>query len=241
MLVEISSYPKCGNTWVRYIIANYFSVDIHTGVPDVHQQKQNTATLIQYATINGQAVGFYKSHVTDCRMMEPDRILCIYRHPLDVFLSSLNYFFVTAREDMFHQGVPVPVETLLENGKLNDYFAEFLDQVGTNYYTGLLGSKSNYFEYLFSAFSNSKVVGMKYEDLCDSPSDAMRKAMTTVFDYDFGPIGDKVFEDVNNKTKDTKNPFYWQSRKENYTAYLSQEQVDVFTHRYQNELNWLGY
>lgn len=241
MLVEISSYPKCGNTWMRYIISTYFSVNVHTGIPDVHQQNRKTKELIEYIKVNNTNVGFYKSHVTDSPQMNPDKIICIYRHPLDVFLSNLNYFYITGRKDMFEDEAPVSVDALVKNGRFNYYFQDFIEKVGSNYYVGLLGNKSDYFEYLRNALSNSKVTAIKYEDLYDSPSETIRNVLFKTLNYDSGAIDESVFVRVNKNTKYSNNPFYWKATKSNYNNYLSVQQINKFISQYNNELRWLGY
>ena len=41
-IIEIASYPKCGNTWIRQLLANTFSLHVDFGIPEIHQQKDKS-------------------------------------------------------------------------------------------------------------------------------------------------------------------------------------------------------
>lgn len=94
-IVWLASYPKSGNTWARFIIANMFfgevktSADIEQMVPDVHRGKEIKAHYHVGGTI------FLKTHWALAEQM-PQRdataaAIHIVRHPLDVLRSHIDY------------------------------------------------------------------------------------------------------------------------------------------------------
>lgn len=226
-IIEIASYPKCGNTWLRYILAQAFSVDPNQDIPDVHQMKDMTFESIRKINLECGNFGFYKSHILDNPSIATEKIILIYRHPLDVFFSSLNYFKLHGQHEKFIGGVVKSVEEIYRDGELEHYFSEFCDDVGLKYFNGMLGEKSNYQVYLSDAFSNSKVIPVKYEDLIDRPVEAINSLLSSIIPC-AEKIDESVFFAVDKQTKFSNNPFFWKAKKETYKEYLSSEQVERF-------------
>lgn len=93
-IVWLASYPKSGNTWVRFIIANLLygtmarSGDVHRLIPDIHKG-------ITAAHLIGAKTTFIKSHLDyfDAMPLREDTVGAIYvvRNPLDVMASACNY------------------------------------------------------------------------------------------------------------------------------------------------------
>lgn len=95
----LASYPKSGNTWVRFLIYQYFhgaaasSIDITRFIPGFHNRNQmKSAGLFDGAM-------FIKTHfpLGPHIPSHEGAIGCIYvvRHPRDVILSCLNYARLT--------------------------------------------------------------------------------------------------------------------------------------------------
>ncbi|MBX3362840.1 MAG: sulfotransferase domain-containing protein [Phycisphaeraceae bacterium] len=91
----IASYPKSGNTWVRFLLHQYFfgqistSADIDASIPDVH---------VRATTFEGERIGdmmLAKTHhrLTSTMPYRDRTVGAIYivRHPCDVIWSALNY------------------------------------------------------------------------------------------------------------------------------------------------------
>ena len=91
----LASYPKSGNTWVRFLLAQYLfgrvesSAQIAASIPDVH---------VRASSLEGQEVGgvlLAKTHhrLTSAMPHRDRSIGAIYivRHPVSVLYSSLNY------------------------------------------------------------------------------------------------------------------------------------------------------
>ncbi len=96
----IASYPKSGNTWIRFMIyaAVYGqpnrSIDVTRKIPDIHRK------LPFDPPQDGNL--FAKSHLqltsTHPMLDQSVRALHIIRNPADVLLSSLNYRAMTSGE-----------------------------------------------------------------------------------------------------------------------------------------------
>jgi hypothetical protein len=93
-IVWIASYPRSGNTWVRFLIGNLLYSSIETSaqlamtVPDIHQ-------FITGRHLRGTERSFIKTHWTwqpDFPLREDTQsVLYLIRNPIDVMTSSLNY------------------------------------------------------------------------------------------------------------------------------------------------------
>jgi len=100
-IVWLASYPKSGNTWVRFLLYTLLygpparSMDVTARIPDLHR-----ASRIQAPTA---APLFAKTHFPCSprhpKIAETDRAVHILRHPKDVLLSALNHGRMTSTGD----------------------------------------------------------------------------------------------------------------------------------------------
>jgi aryl sulfotransferase len=106
-IVWIASYPKSGNTWVRFLLANYLvgpvrsSADVELAVPgydramDVAARMSTTAEAGPGGPRNQPGRVYIKTHFSwgpehpHAGMTE--RAIVVLRNPRDILLSSLNY------------------------------------------------------------------------------------------------------------------------------------------------------
>ena len=94
-IIWIASYPKSGNTWVRFLLANMLfghvktSADIEAMVPDVHRADEIKAQYHVGGTV------FLKTHwALQDKMPQREKTAAaihIVRHPLDVLRSHIDY------------------------------------------------------------------------------------------------------------------------------------------------------
>lgn len=92
-VVWIASYPKSGNTWVRFLLHHYFwgepasSIELNRRIPDLHRPAGRIDTASDRL--------FVKTHfvLSDTLpfLAQTDRAIVITRHPKDILLSGLNY------------------------------------------------------------------------------------------------------------------------------------------------------
>ena len=99
----ITSFPKSGNTWMRFIIYELFfnnenennnnSLNIKKYIPDLHTLKiQNNKVVLNNELINKKI--FLKSHFSYNQMKNfpINKAIIIIRNPLNVFISLYNYY-----------------------------------------------------------------------------------------------------------------------------------------------------
>lgn len=92
-VVWIASYPKSGNTWVRFLLHHYLfgepasSIELNKRIPDLHRPAGRIDT--------SQSRLLVKTHfpLSDSLpyLAMTDRAIHIHRHPKDVLLSGMNY------------------------------------------------------------------------------------------------------------------------------------------------------
>jgi len=141
--VFLVSYPKSGNTWLRFLLANVIEKrnvnfsNINNIVPDIH--KQNCKEL---SNINSPR--FIKSHFPYTKKYP--RVVYLVRNPKDVLISYYH-----------HQ-----IKFYDFKGSINNYFDLFLKGKNSSYgkwdqhVIDWISSKKN---------SNSDIIVLKYEDL----------------------------------------------------------------------------
>lgn len=248
--LELSSYPKSGNTWFRHIVQDYFSIlnkKEYYYPPDIHESENN---LNDYKAQNVKFINkdifVYKSHVFNDPNQNPNKIIHIFRHPLDVFLSSRMHLFNRSvfmsdrrKKSYFLNGIPKTVDDVIRDNEMDYYFDEFIEDLGITYYNSILGDKSNYFSYVLSALKSNLSVSIKYEDLVNKTNETTNFAFQSYWPNI--PSIKLNNSSINKKTKFSGDSFYWKSRAENFKHYLTAKQIKKFSMKYGNELSLIGY
>ncbi len=93
----LASYPKSGNTWVRFILHHCLfgepreSLDVNRRIPDVHRRMKGDA--LETADDDGTILAktHYQLDAAHPMLDRTARALHIIRDPRDVLLSALNY------------------------------------------------------------------------------------------------------------------------------------------------------
>ena len=109
MINIITSYPKSGNTWMRYIIYemcfnkenkdNDNSLNIKKYIPDLHILKIENNKLTLNKELKNKEI-FLKSHFSYSQMknFSIKKIIIILRNPLDIFVSLTNFYELNIEE-----------------------------------------------------------------------------------------------------------------------------------------------
>ncbi|MDX1421609.1 MAG: FkbM family methyltransferase [Kiloniellales bacterium] len=102
-IIWLSSYPRSGNTWLRFIISHLVYENVRTSddvrrlVPDIHHGIKSS-DLIKKRNV------FIKSHLKyfDGMPLREDTMGAIYivRNPLDMIASAINYFDIRNSKDL---------------------------------------------------------------------------------------------------------------------------------------------
>ncbi len=246
-VVGLYSFPKSGNTWLRAVIAGATGMPMGPGV----MQKYVTDTHFGKAMENpwsfqGTDWYFYKSHhaqllTTDQNdPLVTDKVVHIYRHPLDVFMSYLNF---VSRNVSPKAGKALPfqfdkVEDLTPE-QLETLFAIFVEHA-------TLVPQNKVFGNVFTHVSNFRKLGeeqlpvyqIRYEDLYDN-FEGVVSGMCDFLGLENVDMN-TVYRTADRRTKQN-GKFFWKRQKENFRNFLTDEQVTRFVTRWGDEMAALGY
>ncbi|MFQ5508537.1 MAG: sulfotransferase domain-containing protein [Leptospirillia bacterium] len=99
-VVWLSSYPRSGNTWLRFLLYSYLKgeakhgEDVHRLIPDIHKIPRNE--LIDRGDLT-----LFKTHLmagpNHPLMKRTKGFINVVRHPKDVLISSLNFMKTTGQ------------------------------------------------------------------------------------------------------------------------------------------------
>ena len=113
-IIWLASYPKSGNTWVRFFLYSYYvgipmkSGDINHKIPDIH----STPELLQSAENRIFCKTHFLASDKHPHIKDTAGIIYLLRHPRDVLLSNLNYFYLTGHSALdaveFAEGIYSP-------------------------------------------------------------------------------------------------------------------------------------
>ncbi|MFD1194598.1 sulfotransferase domain-containing protein [Seohaeicola saemankumensis] len=251
MLVGLHSFPKTGNTWLRAIVAGIVGDPADRGqmaeyVIDTHMGQCIGHRPWRFA---GRTWCFYKSHnmepfvVEDGQVIRPDRILYIYRHPLDVFTSYLNYLSgnVTAlSQKVFGFGFD-RVDDLTAD-QMEHLFQRFLihgtfDPRAGNPFGSLFDSIENY---RTLQARGQPVHLLRYEDLSDD-FDSTVQGISAFLDLPLDPGALDRIRATSERLTGTDGRFFWKRKVGTHCSYLSAAQIDRFWDRHHDRMQALGY
>lgn len=250
-LVGLYSFPKSGNTWLRAIIAAIFRVPVADGmmaeyVIDIHLGQKIGKRPWRFAD---RSWCFYKSHnklpdiEQDDRLITPDRIIYIYRHPLDVFTSYLNFLSgnVTALSQKVF-GLTFNSVDELTSEQLDHLFNRFtvhgtFDPREAAPFGNLFESIDNY---IAMREAGHAVHILRYEDLMED----FDAAVTKIYGFLNVPMQEGDLDRVRSVSEELTRgdgKFFWKRKIGTHQEYLTTAQIDIFWERYRDRMAALGY
>lgn len=150
--IFLVSYPKSGNTWIRFLIGNYFSTNqcdftnIHSIVPDIHYNPNQINTIGKPRII--------KSHSSFCSNYR--KVIYLVRDGRDVAVSYY-YHYLKFNQDQdsisFEEYIKIFNEGKVNYGLWADHVNSWIDNL------------SSIDQYLI----------LKYEDIHKNPFDCLRR------------------------------------------------------------------
>lgn len=247
--VEISSYPKSGNTWflaITFHAMKGMGVEKPQYPKTIHSDKEAILNKTFVAIPGTGSKWFtYKSHIVDNPELQPTAILYLFRHPLDVLLSALNFLSLRANEgalsqarqvQVFKGGVVKNCDQISADGQMGFYCSRFTKDLGKS----LFPAYQRYSTHVTNALENPKVTAIRYEDLVNDTLTTAKRALSKVFD-----IGVDDFEIdldiVQRSTAGSGSPFHWKSKSGTRFEYLSPKQIAKFERKHHKLLARLEY
>ena len=258
----IASYPKSGNTWVRNIISKLFFnassfsdtlnyvrsiYDIRSqkdiwDSPEINLEKYNFSFLKTHAEFSKLPLSYLDVLITTVGF------IYIYRHPLDVLISAINYWRkdINAENFFFEKVIKTP-EELLASGQINDYLRKFSESLCIDYWKDMSGTWENNLKSWVEASKKYKLSAIiSYESLLDSPLIELQK-LKSIFpsltdnqiiealEYSnkvtkFDPIKDHI------TLKDFKKTFFWKMQKGTYKKFFDDTEIKNFISKHRDLL-----
>ena len=177
----LASYPKSGNTWVRFLLFNLLcskpnhTIQIENQIPDLHCCLSGE-NYLSFADLVSRERAIIKSHFLP-QVLQQEKIntlftkttSCIYivRNPLDVMLSNLNYRILQDYNQISSSDI-----SLFADNYLNQFIAH---QGDSEWQKFGFGSWSEHVSTWLAWGENNPLLIIKYEDLLADTLTELRK------------------------------------------------------------------
>lgn len=246
-VIGLYSFPKSGNTWLRAIIASIL------GIPQAPQMMQRYLTDTFYGrpverpwAFQGRHWYVYKSHHKQVmaehtgEAFPTDRIVHINRHPLDVFMSYLNFVSSNVSPDA-GQSLPVKFDSVedLSAAELETLFSIFLEHATLFPRNAAFGNVFSHAQaFRERASAKGGVLDLRYEDLSADFEGEVRR-LCAFLGFQRVDIS-RAFVIADQRTRQNGR-FFWKRRTETFRSYLTEDQIARFGARHGKAMAALGY
>ncbi|HYD64570.1 sulfotransferase domain-containing protein [Azospirillum sp.] len=249
----IASYPRSGNTFARIAIALTLIGDdtssLDKDIPEfsVHVGESLFGGSSVIKTDKGQ-VRFIKTHfprTPNSYNYGTDIPIYIYRHPLDVFLSGLNYIYLNSQEPAYSKyflnAFPKAVGQIIADGEMKHYFDRFLEDEGLSCFEPLAGKWSENIAAWHSTISSTENgLFVDYSYVTGRPFDFMQDVLRL--------IGRRAVDHADlaravDRSLDLTKPngkFYWRAKSGAHREMLRPEWIAAGMDRFGPTLSRLG-
>ncbi len=246
-VVGIYSFPKSGNTWLRAIIAAMFGIPRGAGALQTYVTDTHFGRVLENPwRRNGIDWYFYKSHHKQplaChrgQKFRTDAFIYIYRHPLDVFVSYLNFISANVSPQAGRSlGVSFARVEDIPPREMERLFSLYLAH-------GTLFPQNRAFGSIFEniatfrrlADEGAPVLVLRYEDL---KHDFAPQVQAIARHLGIGPVDpEKIRAEAETRTR-RNGRFFWKKTVGNHRNYLTAAQIERFCWVHEAEMAALGY
>ena len=179
----LASYPRSGNTLVRIALSRMLlppeaQRDLDKNFPEYVSGRQTPIHGVLFPAKKGNVI-FLKTH-----WHQPsDSVRCVggvylYRHPVDVFLSALNYMFINSKNVSAFAGYfreePRAVEELARTGELQSYLDRFIHDRGITPMNSTSGSWIENMNGWMDRAEEDDILVLSYDRLTSDLAGSMR-------------------------------------------------------------------
>ncbi|WP_158512733.1 sulfotransferase domain-containing protein [Sphingobium sp. SYK-6] len=244
----IASYPRSGNTFLRIVLHRLF-FDARSNLLDDRLPEYDPGNSIEFIAkaeriSESTGVVWGKTHAPaplESPSVKTRGACYIYRHPLDVFLSGLNYIYLQADNSRFREyfieGIPKSVKQIAHDGELGHYFDLFLREDGLQPFEAFSGKLSeNLQSWAERHWSDpQRILIVNYGRLVSDTEEVIKQLLQSAeIDRPDAEIV-KAVEFARAVTK-PDGAFYWRGEGGTFRKYLTAEQIDMYFNRY--ETTW---
>ena len=253
----VASYPRSGNTFTRMLLARiYFNLDRTFGkigrvIPEDITGSPLDASVLE--TRFGPTI-FMKTHLDrpPVGYGPTAGALYLHRHPLDVFLSSMNYLFINNVHWSFRNDKAKSVDEIVKDGELDHYFQRFLEIDGFDHFMSFSGHWSESVRQWreLARQQPDRFMVLRYEDLTTDTLGAMSR----IADHIGAPVDpDHLRACIQNTGQEIEGEsrtspeqggagaFFWKRQSGYHQSYLSPAQIAQFENKHGELLRALGY
>ncbi len=246
-VVGLYSFPKSGNTWLRAIICAMIRIPQGPGFMQRFVSDTHFGSVRDEGWhFRGVDWFFYKSHhkeVLDADKDGPlhtDKVIYIYRHPLDVFLSYLNFVSGNVAAET-GKGFPIQFDRVedLTPAQMEQAFQMFLDHQTLFPRNDAFGGVFEHAaKFKARQAAGEKIHILRYEDLQSDFKNQVRgiAEFLEIPDVNLG----RVFAAADKRTEQN-GKFFWKRQQNNYLNFLTPEQVARFYDTHKAQMIDLGY
>jgi len=258
----IASYPRSGNTWLRFILSSLLfdfadaSPKSKWGmaelVPDFGPGRAGLLALqaTPEAEFVGGSVALLKTHhaapyTYRNRLRLPASrtvgFVYIYRHPLDVLVSALNYAHYKNKTTFFRDGNVKTPDELYRDGETDAYVESFMQQdTAIPMWMPMSGTWRAHVEAWLGLQQRypDTAIALSYDRMTDDPvAEVMKLArafpqvteakVTTALEF---------AERATTQNSGGKSQFFWKRKSGNYLDYFSDSAIAAFEAHYADTL-----
>ena len=245
--VGVYSFPRSGNMWLRSIIAAGMGMeDVADGVRRYLPDAASDAVLREGYLREGRHWFFHKSHHmvplldADGQALPVDKIVYIYRDPLDVFVSYLNFLSANVGNEAGRRsGFEIETVESLSEARMEWFVSRWIAD-GTLFPKNL--KFGSWFDHVTS-FRDRQAAGdavhlIRYEDLKEDFAATVEGLFAFLGVSPADP--ERIFELADrNTTQDGK--MAWKRATKSHQRYLTPDQIRRFDLVWQEKLTELGY
>lgn len=257
----LASYPRSGNTWLRFILSSLFfdfqdfenKWNMTRIIPDIHVDEPKKILSAPSLNLDNKIknISLCKTHNTKptniksrfkLQQLKTVGFLYIYRHPLDVLLSAINFSYYKKINTFFLDGILKTPSELYEAGMIDQYLIDFMEkETEIPVWKGMAGSwleNVKSWSLLQKSYKDSIIIN--YESLVESPVQTLI-SLNTIF-----PSVDKKnlirsLETAEKLTSSKKqNSFFWKKGTGNHKNFFNKDIVIAFYQKYKDVLLELG-
>jgi len=257
----LASYPRSGNTWLRFVLSSLFfdfqdfenKWNMTKIIPDIHMDEPKNILAAPSLNLDNKMknISLCKTHHTKptniknrfrLQQLKTVGFLYIYRHPLDVLLSAINFSYYKGIEKFFLDRVVRTPSQLYEAGLIDQYLINFMEkETEIKIWNSMSGSwleNVKYWLFLQNLYENS--IAINYNKLVEDPIQNLMP-----LNHIFPSFNEKdLIESLDVAQKMTssakQNTFFWQKKKNNYKNFFDKQLVIAFHEQYKEILLELG-
>lgn len=237
------SYPKTGSTWVRRVIQEILAPELSPFEAISSVQHILPTDPVRFDIWNAETA-IFKTHnppgypAAGRDALENSGYISVYRHPLDVLLSSLNYSFIKGEGRIFKDGILKNVDQIIEDDEIGHYISQFIRHQGCRPYVKYCGGYGDYYRNWKPVAAQGPHLMLRYEDIV---ADKV-KAVASIARFLGRENADctKIFERIEEKTA-IDGRFHWRKKAYNFEGYVPRRFVSKFERSCADLLDYFGY